>query len=436
MSSALEGIKVVDVSQVAAAPVAARHLADFGADVIHVESTVTGDFWRGYQSGHGGTVGITSEINYNWENYNRNKRSITINLAQESGRTVVHKLIENADVFITNMRPFELDRFELDYSTLERLNPMIIYASINGYGKKGTDKDSPAYDITAYWTRAGVPYAMTNTGMPNPTFRPAFGDNLAGMTLAFGIMAALFVREKTGIGQEVDVSLYHTGIYQLSFDYAAALATRQDFKEEMIKRRGEAGRVVSPEREQIMAEAEAAVARLSESTRGTLPNSLTISYTTKDERRILLQMLQPDRYFPRFCRAIGQEQLIQDPRFNSFETRRENSPELTQILDEVFKSKTLEEWKPCLGDIPCAPAQTIMEVIDDPQARENDFFTSFDHPTYGPLEVISNPAKLSKTPASVRMPAPELGQHTEEILLEYGYTWEDIIQFKEQGIIA
>ena len=435
MPLALEGIKVVDVSQVAAAPVAARHLADFGADVIHVESPVTGDFWRGYQSGHGGNVGITSEINYNWENYNRNKRSLTLNLSQEGGRGALYKLIEKADVFITNMRPFELDRFKLDYDTLDRLNPRIIYASINGLGKKGPEKDAPSYDITAYWTRAGIPYALTTTGMPSPGFRPAFGDNLAGMTLAFGIMAALFVREKTGVGQEVDVSLYHTGIYQLSFDYAAALATRQDFKEEMIKRE-EAGRAVSPDREQIMAEAEAAVARLSESTRGNMPNSLTMSYTTKDERRILFQMLQPDRYWPRLCRAIGREELVRDPRFNSFEARRENGPELTQILDEVLKCRTLEEWKSCLGDIPCAPAQTIMEVINDPQARENDFFTAFDHPTYGPLEVISNPAKLSKTPASVRMPAPELGQHTEEILLEYGYTWEDIIQFKEQGTIA
>lgn len=436
MTLALEGIKVVDLSQVAAAPVAARHLADFGADVIHVESPVTGDFWRGYQAGQGGAAGITSEINYNWENYNRNKRSITIDLAQENGREIVGKMIKEADVFITNMRPFELERFKLDYATLSQLNSRLVYGSVSGFGKKGPDKNLPAYDITAYWTRAAIPYVLTTTGMPGPGFSPAFGDNLAGMALAFGIMTALFVRERTGVGQEVDLSLYHVGVYQISFAIAGALATKQDFKEEMAKRRAEMGLEVSPEREKLVNEAENAINRLTEFSRGNMPNSLVLPYETKDGRRIMFMMLQPERYWPRFCRAIGREDLIEDSRFDSLEARRENHAELTRILDGVFLGKTLEEWKSHLGDIPYAPAQTILEVINDPQARENDFFTSIDHPTYGPLEVISNPVKLSQTPASVRLPAPELGQHTEEVLLEYGYTWDDIAQLKEKGVIA
>lgn len=437
MAIALEGIKVVDVSQVAAVPVAARHLADFGADVIHVENPATGDFWREYQAGQGsGAAGVPSDINYNWENYNRNKRGMTLDLSQERGQEILYKLVAKADVFLTNLRPIELERFKLEYTTLSRLNPRLIYGSLTGYGKKGPDRDVPAYDATAYWTRAAIPYVLSTVGMPGPGFRPAFGDNVAGMTLAFGIMTALYVRERTGIGQEVDLSLLHTGIYQISFDIAGALVTGRDFKDELMKRRDEQEEPMRKRREEMVAEAEAAVARLSDLYRENAPNPLTLPYETKDERRLVFIVLQPDRYWSRFCQAIEQEDLEHDPRFESIERRRENSAALIAILREAFLTKTLDEWKPRLSAIPFAPAQTLLEVINDPQARINDFFVSFDHPTYGRIDVIANPVKLSKTPATIRMPAPEFGQHTEEVLLEHGYTWEDIAQFKEQGVIA
>jgi len=232
MGFALQGIKVLDVSQVAAVPMAARHLADFGADVIHVERPATGDSLRVVQAGMGKTF-IQSEIDYVWENYNRGKRSVTLDLSQDGGREILYKLAEKADVFLTNFRPFEIKKFKLEYETLNRLNPRLIYGSLTGYGKKGMERDASGYDQSAYWARSGIPHklaalAALAPGTPPSAFLPAFGDSAAALALAYGVMMALFVRERTGVGQDVDVSLFHTGVYQLSFDIAGTLVTQRD----------------------------------------------------------------------------------------------------------------------------------------------------------------------------------------------------------------
>jgi len=224
------------------------------------------------------------------------------------------------------------------------------------------------------------------------------------MALAYGVAIALFVRERTGIGQEVDVSLFQTGVFALSYDISGALVTGQDRQ--------------PIEREEVT-------------------NPLTVPYLTKDGRWLRLGMPQADLYWSKFCRALGREDLEHDPRFESFEPRIENHLVLFKIMEEVFLSKTLDEWRVRLtGEgISWGPVQNLPEVVADPQARANDFFVPLDHPTYGRMEVVANPVKLSKTPATVRMPAPEFGQHTEEILLEHGYTWEDIGRFKQSGVI-
>jgi crotonobetainyl-CoA:carnitine CoA-transferase CaiB-like acyl-CoA transferase len=218
-------------------------------------------------------------------------------------------------------------------------------------------------------------------------------------------MAALFVREKTGVGQEVDVSLFQTGVHTLSLPVAGSLVTGQDLRQ--VDRKDIANALVNP-------------------------------YQTKDGRWLFLGISQQDLYWSKFCQAIEREDLEHDPKFVSFEPRIENHVTLFQILEETFLGKTLEEWKVRLNeaDLPWAPVQNFPEVTTDPQARANDFFVSYGHPIYGHIEGVANPIKLSKSPATVRMPAPEIGQHTEEVLLEHGYTWEDIERLKEQGIIA
>ncbi len=426
MSGILDGIKVIDVSQVAAIPMAARHLADFGADVVHVENPATGDSWRSYQAGQGpGNNGVPCDFNYNWENFNRNKRSMTLNLSQEEGQKILHSMVKQADIFMTNMRPYEIENFKIKYDILSAINPRLVYASVTGYGKKGPDRNVPAYDVTAYWTRSGFPYMLTSTGMPGPGYRPAMGDNVTALAIAYGVMMALYAREKTGMGQEIDVSLLHTGLYQMSFDVAGFLITGLEYKDTRNK----------PPQE-LITKALEGVTPIAAFYRKEIMNPLAAGYATKDAVRILLLMLQPDRYWPKFCRTIGIPELIDDPRFNTFDGRTENREELCAILDKVFQSKTWEEWRPILADIPHAPATTLREAMNDPQLEANDMIVSYEHPSRGNIKMLANLVNMSKNPATVRMPAPEFGQHTEEVLLEYGYTWDDIIRFKENRVIA
>jgi crotonobetainyl-CoA:carnitine CoA-transferase CaiB-like acyl-CoA transferase len=436
MFSALEGIKVIDISQVVAVPTAARHLADFGAEVIHIENPEAGDFWRAYQAGAGGTAGVPSNINYNWETYNRNKRSMALDLSQQEGQEILHKLVEKSDVFVTNLRMYERENFRVTYDILHQVNPRLIYGSVTGHGPKGPDRDMPAYDHTAAWYRSGIQYSLSLPGAPCVGFRPGFIDTAAGMSLFAGVMMALYVREKTGTGQEIELSLFNQGIYQLSFDIAAALATGTDYKEWALSQADESDPLVKRFR-QAQAEAEASLDQLFQAYGEMSLNPLAGEYLTKDGRLIHLNVLQPDRYWSRMCQAIGQPDLEHDPRFESFESRTQNHIALYHIIREAFRSKTLGEWKARLKEatIPFGVQQKPGEVVKDPQARANDYFVPFDHPSYGRIEMLASPLKLSETPASIRMPAPEFSQHTEEVLLELGYTWEDIARFKQRRTI-
>jgi len=266
---------------------------------------------------------------------------------------------------------------------------------------------------------------LSYPGVPCIGYRPAIGDNVAALALAYGVMMALFVRERTGVGQEVDISLLHTGLYQFSFDVAGALATGLDFDDW----RG------VPDSELVM-QAQTAIVQVMAFYGVNATNPLTGMYMTKDMRSLIFVVLQPDRYWSRFCQAIGREDLGDDPRYSTIEGRAEDITFLRQAITEVFLTKTLDEWRPSLEGIPYAPRQTVKEVINDPQARESGCFVAYDHPEHGRIETVANPVMLSNNPSTVRMPAPEFGQHTEEVLLEFGYDWDDIIRFKEQGVIA
>ena len=214
---------------------------------------------------------------------------------------------------------------------------------------------------------------------------------------------ALLDRQRTGQGQEVDISLHNTGLWVLAADVQAALLGAQP-------------------------------ARLS---RRSVANPLWNSYRTRDGRWLMLVMVVSDMYWPRFCQAIGQERLEQDPRFATFQSRHENREELIGLLDDLFAQRTLEEWARPLDEQGCiwAPAQTAEEVIKDPQSRARGAFAKISHPAAGDIELVDTPVKFSRTPAGVQGPAPELGQHTEEVLLEAGYTWDDIVKLREEGVI-
>ena len=441
MPMALEGLKVIDVSQVAAVPMCARHLADFGADVIHIENTETGDSWRSLQAVPGesvkGKAGIPSDIPYNWETFNRNKKSLAINLATKAGQDIVHRLVKDADVFVTNLRLPERAKFNMDYETLDAINPRLVYGSVTGHGMKGPYNDMPAYDTTVYFARSGVNHMLMGTGGGLPVPRAAFGDTVAGMILAFGIMTALYTRDREGglgAGQQVDTCLLFAGIYQLSLDMAAALATGEDdlaYRASLFEGTEEEVEEIT----RLGTEARTAVKNVVDFMRERLPNVMANSYATSDERLIRFNCLNADRYWAKFCNLIDLKDLQNDPKFSTIDVREENCKEIYHIAKDVFASKTLDEWRPLIKEFPASPNQSLVDVIDDPQAIANDFFLPYDHPNYGPMKIIASPVNLSKTPATIRSPAPEFSQHTEEVLLDEGYEWDEIVEFKDLGII-
>lgn len=405
MVSGFEGIKIVETATALAGPMASRLIADLGAEVIKIEHPANDKADRMEKVVGGGGRRIPSTIDYVPENQNRNKRSMTLDLSKPGGREILLKLLEKADIFLSNYRPRELQKFGLEYETLKKLNPGIICANLSGYGTTGPDKDAPGYETTSYFSRTGMLHMLQEPGAVPVAPPQGLGDNVAGLCLAYGIMASLYMREKTGVGQEVSTSLFSTGIFAISIDVAGALVTGKD-------------RQPGP--------------------REDITNSLLQYYETKDGRWLRLGVAKPELYWTRVCKAIGRVDLEHDPRFETFKPRVDNHVALFHILEEVFKSRNLAEWKNRLDEagIPWGPLQSLPEVINDPQARANDLFVPFDHPVHGRIEVVANPVKFSRAQTGVTRQAPVFNQHTAEILGELGYTKSEIEKFKGQGTIS
>ncbi|MFC1920347.1 CaiB/BaiF CoA transferase family protein [Chloroflexota bacterium] len=403
MTSALEGIKVIEATSAVGAPMAARLLADFGADVIHIESAVaeaTIQRKPRYDRGE-----VPAEINYIAQNIGCNKRNMTLDLASEAGREIIYTLLKDADVFLSNFRPRILEKLKLKYDILSELNPRLICATLTGFGHKGPDRDAPAFGATSADPRSGLIHMLTPPGQEPPETPIAYADFVTGMTLAFGIQTALLIRERTGVAQAVDASLYNSIVWALTSSVGGTLINGKDGTPTRRKDRG------TPMRN---------------------------CYQTKDGRWLYMMMMaRRGDIWSKFCKAVDREDLENDPMFKSPSPSTEDNAAMFDILEKIFLSRTLEEWKPCLNGIGAnwSYAQNLVEVVNDPQARENNFFAPVDHPDYGRIEIVGNPAKLSKTPATVRRPASEVGEDTEEILSEIGYTTEQINKFKEQQVI-
>lgn len=411
MAQIFDGLKVIDVSQVAAAPIAARMLGDFGADVIHVENPEGGDIFRNVLAGS--STNIQSEFNHVWEHYNRNKRSVTIDITRKQGQEILHKLLETADILVTNLRPYQLKKFELEYEYLKKLNPRLIGAYLSGFGPEGEEKDHPAYDHTAFWARGGIPHrlrsltkALQAKDAVPPAFVSSIGDHVTGLTLISSIFLALYAREKTGLGREVTASLFQTAVHQISWDINAALTTGEDC--------------------------------ISVDFSTDVPNPFYNQYQTRDERWLLFSALNPLLYLDAFLLAIERVDLIGDPRFETPEDFLVNQLVLREAMTEAIKSKDLAEWVPIFREakVPYAPVQNMVEVANDPQALANGFYETYEHPVHGSVQVVANPINIGKGEKYTRMPGPEFSQHTEETLIDLGYTKEDIDRLREQGIIA
>jgi len=402
MAMPLEGYRVLDLSMWQQGPVAATMLADMGAEVIKLERPDGGDPGRGITSVLGTE---TTTLNWYFENNNRNKKSVTLNLQHPESKIILHRLVKESDVFLQNFRPGVAKRLGVDYESLYQVNPRIIHASGSGYGLKGPEAERPAFDIIAL-ARGGI---MTMSGEPGapPDAASSIADQTGATLLAYGIVLALLARERTGVGQQVDVSLLGGQIWLQGLIIQGSL-----FNLEFQQRR----RVPRIER----------------------TNPLWNVYLCKDGKWLVLSMLQSDRYWSRFCKVLGIEQLENDTRFSNSTVRGENCQELISILDKLFATKNVGEWLDLLWkeDLISAQVQNHEDLPHDPQVLANDYIIDFEHPVGGKVQYVGIPVNLSATPGRLRHAAPELGQHTEEVLIEVaGYTWDEIAELRDKGVI-
>ena len=404
MQGAMEGIRIVEVAQWWFVPAAGAVCADWGADVVKIEHPVMGDGQRGLAA-----VGFKSTeggIDFMMQQSNRGKRSVGIDLASEGGRELLYRLVETADVFLTNFLPDARTRLAIDPEDIRKVNPNCIYVRGTGHGPKGPDAGKGGYDATAFWSRGGIAHALTPAGQENPTMqRAAFGDGIGAMTIAGGIAAALLRRERTGVAGIVDVSLLNTAMWVLSPDIVAS---------KLIDRPGAAPTF----------------------SRSGAPNPVGNSYKTKDERWLLLMMLQADKHWPDFCRHVGRPEWIDDPRSADGGARFKNREAIIADLDAIFAEKTLEEWREVFATLegPWAPMQSAAELHDDPQVVENGYVARVDRGDGIEFGLVASPVQFDERPVPVGT-SPEMGAQTDEVLMELGYDMERLLEYKASGAI-
>jgi crotonobetainyl-CoA:carnitine CoA-transferase CaiB-like acyl-CoA transferase len=403
MAAPLDGIKVIDWTIWQQGPVASMMLADLGADVIKLEERTAGDPGRGVLRASG--IDMSSMPNFYFEAHNRGKRSLTLDLRQPEALEIVHKLVARSDVFVQNFRPGAAERMGLDYASLCKHNPRLVYAGGSGFGQRGPDAERPCMDYLGL-ARSGIMNAVGEPDGPPLAVQGAIADQMAGTMLAFGIMTALLHRERTGEGQAVDVSL----LGAMSWLQGLSVASKLMMGNEMPR----------------FARARAF-------------NPLWNHYRCADDRWIAFAMAQSDRWWLDFARVVGRDDLAADARYDSMMNRGIHAADLIAELDAVFAARSSEEWMKRLDagdDFIFSIVNKVSDLPDDPQMRANDLIAELDHPTHGRLEMLNLPIGLSASPSRIQGEAPEFGQHTEQILVdELGYSWDDVTVLRDKQAI-
>jgi crotonobetainyl-CoA:carnitine CoA-transferase CaiB-like acyl-CoA transferase len=378
----LEGIRVIELAQWVAGPSTAGLLADWGADVVKVEGP-DGDPQRAFFS----ALGIDKELpNPAFAQDNRGKRSVVLDLFSDEGRATFERLLEGADVFLTNLRPQALERMGLDPGDVIERHPTVVVAAQTGYGSVGPERNTPGYDIGAFVARTGM--ARTNRPMDEApvNLRSAIGDHTTGITTCAGILAALVERARTGRGRLVETSLFQTGLYAMSLDLST----------------------------------QATLGRLgSMKPRDDFPTPLVNSYQAGDGRWFYLIGVEAARHFPGVCAAIGRPELTEDERFTSAAGIARNRADIIAILDEAFASHDLTHWAEVFAehDVWWAPCQTAAEVVDDPQVRALEAFVATVDGDQT-LTTVASPVRFDGHPIAPTGPVPHLGEHTDAVLAE------------------
>lgn len=397
----LEGVRVLDCSWWMQGPAAACILGELGADVIKVERRITGDPLLGLSGAF-----YEGKRNAPYEVVNRNKRGIALDLKKQESREIIAGMVKRTDIFIHSFRSQPAARLGLDYASLFDLNPGLIYGQASTWGPDGPDCEKPGFDAAAM-AKAGLMYTFT-MGTDQPLEPPpiGFSDMSGAVFLALGILAALNARGKTGRGQRIDTSIFGSTIAMARFAVSYALSNGVDPSNDPAN--------------------------------GWMQNPLYYFYECRDGRWIYLLMMQYDRFWPAFCDCVGMdEKLREDPRFKDLSSVIQRTPEVLPIMRQIMMQKTRPEWVRILEQhgLPYAEVQRLPELTNDAQAMMNDYIVDFDNPRYGREKVVGIPWRFGETKASISRPCPILGEHTEEVLLELGYSWDDISKFKELEVI-
>jgi crotonobetainyl-CoA:carnitine CoA-transferase CaiB-like acyl-CoA transferase len=396
----LRGVRIVEVAGWTFVPAAGAVCADWGADVIKVESPDGGDPQRGL---------FTSSLGKDSPDVllqvpNRGKRSLALDIRTGTGRDVLHQLLRTADVFLTNVRPRARERLGINEDTVRALNPRLIYASGTGQGSRGPDADKGGFDIASAFARAGMVHRLTPQGATEPAcFPPAFVDLQGGLTIAAGIAAALYHRERTGEATTIDVSLLSVGAWMMSPDIVAS---------------GYSGEAVP-----VRPRAEAA-------------NPVVNSYRTSDGRWLYLVLLQADRWWPDFCRHVGCPDLIVDKRFATADARGAHRKECIAEIELIIGSRTLAEWRQAFETLEgvWAPVQSPVEVREDPQVVANGYLPKAVGDNVA-FEIVASPIQFGGRPLGELRPAPELGAEGDDLLRELGLSDDEIIELKIAGAL-
>jgi crotonobetainyl-CoA:carnitine CoA-transferase CaiB-like acyl-CoA transferase len=407
MTSVMQGVRVLEVAEHTFVPAASALLAEWGAEIIKVEHVERGDAMRGLASS--GTVDFGGGVHVLLEHSNRGKKSIGLDLTSQDGLDILHRLAGTCDVFLTNKLPGVRAKLKIDLDDIRPHNPQIIYVQGTGQGAKGPDADKGSYDSLAYWNRAGVAMGQKQPDEDHvpPPPAPAFGDSIGAMTIAGGIMGALFHRERTGEATTVDVSLLAAGMW--SMGAALALSLQLEIPWAPPPKGGG-----SPS-----------------------GNPLVANYRTKDDRYVALCCLQPGKYWPEAVAVVGLPELADDERFVDAPTILANGTDGYQLLAAAFASRTLDEWREALADFSgqWAIVQNTLEAAADPQSVANGYVTELETADGLPFKLATAPVQYDGEPAQAKR-APEFNEHGDAILEGLGLDWDTIVDLKVRGVVA
>jgi crotonobetainyl-CoA:carnitine CoA-transferase CaiB-like acyl-CoA transferase len=420
MGAPLADVRVLEVATHVFAPIAGGVLAEWGADVVKVEHPETGDPYRGLVTT--GLHTLHGGVDPYVQSANRGKRSVAVDLKHPDGRALLSRLLAGADVFVTNLRPDARRRLRLDVDDVRADNPAVIYVRGTAFGPRGPDSDRGGYDAGAYWARSGMQHVLTPPGAEWPTrARPAFGDVAGALAVVGAVGAALYRRAIAGEPSVIDVSLLAAGMWQLQPDIVdAGLAARED-----AEAAGPGGGT-DP----------------TDATAPTAPdryatwNPLMLPYRTADGRFVALTLLVADRHWPDLCRALGHPEVAADPRFADLDARRRNARACVEWLESVFAERDLDGWRAALDGFAgeWAPVQAPADLHRDPQVAANGYLPEVDMVTGVTVPLVAAPAQFDGAPGRPGR-APEHGEHTEEVLLELGLSWDEIAALKERRAI-